>query len=137
MKTCKRGHKRLESETSCTECRKITSKAWYHSNIEEKRAYMRKHSKIRYQLKKSEYKDKKRQNMYGISSIQYEQMFLNQNGACAICLQKSKKALCIDHNHATKKVRGLLCHSCNKGLGIFKDNPENLIRAIDYLRSYV
>lgn len=44
-----------------------------------------------------------------------------------------KKSLSIDHNHQTGKVRGLLCHHCNVGLGHFKDNIELLNSALDYL----
>lgn len=42
----------------------------------------------------------------------------------------------LDHNHVTGQVRGLLCQSCNIGLGGFGDNVENLIRAIEYLNHY-
>jgi hypothetical protein len=134
MKICKRGHQRTDDIVGCAECRKITSKAWYHNNIEEKRKYMKEHSNARYRLKKSEYKDKKRLRLYGISPDEYQAMILTQNNVCAICIKKSDKTLCVDHCHATTKVRGLLCHSCNKGLGVFGDSIENLERAITYLR---
>jgi protein-arginine kinase activator protein McsA len=55
---------------------------------------------------------------------------LSKNG-CNIC--GSHKALHVDHNHETDKVRGILCQLCNRGLGHFKDNPQLLSTAITYL----
>lgn len=73
---------------------------------------------------------------YGITIVQYNQMFLSQNGRCAICdISQSEisKRLAVDHCHVTGNVRKLLCDGCNKGLGHFKDNPELLQKAISYL----
>lgn len=60
---------------------------------------------------------------------------------CAICkepqsvlLKGELKRLAVDHCHKTKKIRGLLCDNCNKGLGLFKDKPELLNSASEYLR---
>jgi len=53
-------------------------------------------------------------------------------GNCQICNRKEK--LCIDHNHQSGYVRGVLCNSCNSGLGFFKDNAELLCHAIGYLK---
>ena len=66
-------------------------------------------------------------------------MLASQDGASgAICGTKEfggpGKVAAVDHDHGTGKVRGLLCASCNVGLGAFKDNPERIQRAIDYLR---
>lgn len=69
---------------------------------------------------------------YGITPEDYEKMFKKQKGKCAICGIKKDK-LDIDHCHTTKKVRGLLCGSCNRALGLLKDNTEFLNNAIKYL----
>lgn len=83
-----------------------------------------------YDLKKS----------YGIDLQEYERMFKEQNGCCLICNthiseinSKHKKNLCVDHCHISGKIRGLLCDSCNRGLGLFKDNILILNNAIKYL----
>jgi len=60
-----------------------------------------------------------------------------QNFGCAICgitEEETKKSFCVDHDHKTGKVRGLLCNNCNHGLGLFKDNTLFLARAINYLK---
>ena len=71
---------------------------------------------------------------YGITEEVYQQMLIDSNGICPIC--DCKRTLHIDHNHQTGKVRGLICTSCNTGLGKFKDNIELLTNALKYLKRY-
>lgn len=58
-----------------------------------------------------------------------------QNGVCAICKKTCTcgRSLAVDHNHKTGKVRALLCSRCNRGLGLFMENPEYLNAAKEYL----
>lgn len=71
---------------------------------------------------------------YGLSEQEYMALIEKQANRCAICGSKDEgKVLCVDHDHNTGKVRGLLCHNCNVGLGNFKDNSEVLASAIGYL----
>lgn len=64
----------------------------------------------------------------------YKRMYASQDGACAICEAKREPmGLVIDHNHATGKVRGLLCNACNIGIGHLKDSPDVLEAALQYL----
>jgi len=64
----------------------------------------------------------------------YETLFKEQKGVCAICNQVPKnRKLSIDHDHKTRKIRGLLCGRCNIALGFFKDNIFLLQRALNYL----
>lgn len=75
---------------------------------------------------------------YGISPDDYNRMFDEQNGCCAICgkhQSQLKKRLYVDHNHKTGKVRKLLCQHCNTLLGFADDNENVLQAAIRYLRS--
>jgi len=62
----------------------------------------------------------------------YTKQFLKQQAHCAICGGITEE-LCIDHDHETNELRGLLCRDCNYGIGCFKDNPQSLYRAGDYL----
>lgn len=68
-------------------------------------------------------------------------MHCTQGGLCAICggdgfVMKGchKMKLVVDHCHETGVVRGLLCHNCNRGLGLFKDSETSLVEAIKYLK---
>ncbi len=71
---------------------------------------------------------------YNLTESEYLALYVKQNGSCAICGSKSLgKTLSIDHCHKTDNIRGLLCNYCNTGLGMFKDNIGNLIKAIGYL----
>lgn len=54
--------------------------------------------------------------------------------ACEICGLRSDMNLCLDHEHLTGAFRGWLCRNCNVGLGHFRDNPEALEKAAQYLR---
>lgn len=77
---------------------------------------------------------------YGLEPEQYAAMEQEQQGLCAICGNPPPEGtrLAVDHNHKTHEVRGLLCSSCNNGLGRFKDEPELLRLAATYLeREYV
>lgn len=83
-----------------------------------------------------EYKRKRKNTelkcYFGITIEDYDRMLKEQNGSCAICETKPLK-LCVDHCHATGKVRGLLCNDCNLGIGKLKDNIKTLQNAISYL----
>lgn len=78
---------------------------------------------------------------YDMSIDDYDKLFAEQDGRCAICkrhqdhlISDRRKVLCVDHDHTTGEVRGLLCGSCNSALGLFKDKIENLQAALDYLQ---
>ena len=74
---------------------------------------------------------------YGITPEQHDAMLAEQAGACAICDTPLGSDPHVDHCHETKEVRGLLCRTCNLGLGHFKDNTARLSRAIAYLSKRV
>lgn len=72
----------------------------------------------------------------GVTPEQWEAMFESQGRACGICpatTPTKDRFWALDHNHATGKVRGILCMHCNVGIGQFKDDPQRLRRAADYL----
>lgn len=87
--------------------------------------------------------DRGKSRYFGIELSDYHKMVEEQQNKCAICLKEETKvykgvvtALSIDHCHVTKKVRRLLCHQCNIGVGSFKDDITLLQSAIDYLKKH-
>ena len=71
---------------------------------------------------------------YGITSEEYDEMFAQQGGRCAVCRSDDPvRYWTVDHDHLTGTVRGILCWHCNIGLGHFRDDIANLIAAADYL----
>ena len=78
----------------------------------------------------------KQRSITNISKYEYAKLLIEQNNSCAICgvsATELKRELSVDHNHETDKIRGLLCHHCNIGLGNFKDSTTLLSVAIEYL----
>jgi hypothetical protein len=70
---------------------------------------------------------------YGMSRIAWDRVVREQAGRCAICNVELRKC-CIDHNHQTGQIRGLLCLHCNSGIGFFKDNPNLAVQGAEYLK---
>ena len=73
--------------------------------------------------------------LYGLTIQEYENMRLNQGGKCAIC-EEFTEVLQVDHSHKTGRVRGLLCASCNNGLGQLKDSIYIIKNSMLYLRQF-
>ncbi|MCZ2111131.1 MAG: endonuclease VII domain-containing protein [Dehalococcoidia bacterium] len=74
---------------------------------------------------------------FNLTPEQYEEMVQAQQGRCAVCEREPvSKRLAVDHNHATGRVRALLCHHCNVALGHADDSPARLRALADYLESH-
>jgi hypothetical protein len=76
---------------------------------------------------------------YGITLEDYNRMFEEQGGRCAICGTHqcaTGRALAVDHDHKTGKVRGLLCQACNTAIGKLNDDPELIHKAADYVATH-
>jgi Recombination endonuclease VII len=73
--------------------------------------------------------------LYGIGLVQHEQLLDQQGGVCAICARppRGKRPLDVDHDHATDRVRGLLCGNCNRAVGLLDENPDLFDRAKAYV----
>lgn len=98
----------------------LASQRWRDNNEEEFKAYQRK-----YDLWKN----------YGITVEEFEAKLTEQAGKCAICNSLMDRP-CVDHDHDTDEVRGLLCRTCNSGIGLLKDDILIAQSAVDYLKKW-
>lgn len=103
----------------------------------------RKHQRTR--LSGQALRDYQRQYNYDMGPEEYKARVEKQKNVCAICLReeqcinyqtKERQSLSVDHDHKTGKNRDLLCQDCNRGLGLFDDDPELLERAAQYLKRH-
>lgn len=78
-------------------------------------------------------------NYYGITLAEYNLILESQGFRCAICKDDNikigrKKEFYVDHDHATGRVRGILCHGCNSGIGMFKESLSIIESAAEYMK---
>lgn len=102
---------------------------YYAKNTEK----MRQRARDYYKNNKDKERDKYRLSKYGVDG---RELLEEQGGRCASCAIDVTKAFCIDHDHITGKIRGVLCNSCNLSLGYAKDSKEVLSGLIKYLEKY-
>jgi hypothetical protein len=135
----------------CIICKEEKDIGEFYKSIRYKSGYLRRCKKCsinavrRSRAKKLEYyqrqdtlsRQKSRLASYGLKPNEYDTMVLKQQNLCGICSNPSeRKNLAVDHDHETGEIRGLLCISCNAGLGFFKDNPNILEKALVYLSQF-
>lgn len=114
---------------------------WYKPLIQNSGASKeaaREYAKVYRKLYPHKSKEQNLRKMFKIGLEDYDTMFNNQNGLCAICGEPETqyKYMPVDHCHKTGKIRGLLCSHCNKALGLFKENISILKGAIDYVNQH-
>jgi hypothetical protein len=150
----------------CIECSKSYSLSYYEENKEKSNKQSREYynnNKEELSEKSKEYRKKNRdiilkrtkeydashtdskrdkylRRTYGITLDDYNQMYADQDGKCAICgkpqSELKSSILGVDHNHENGQVRALLCSSCNSVLGHSKENVSILNRVIEYIKKY-
>ena len=134
---CKECHNRSRAVYRVTAKEKVNAKKREHyercreSYLAYNRSDKRRASVFKWKLEKQ----------FGITVEQFDEMLRKQGGACAVCGRppteinghRHKHRLHVDHDHATGRVRGLLCNSCNVAIGCLKDDIGVLYAAIDYL----
>lgn len=138
--TCKE-----EKETSEFYLRKGRGEKGYRSQCKicHNKNWLEKSKKERTEVNKAAYRYTLRK-LYGVSEDQFNTLFEEQRGKCKICetpitnrfLDEYSAKTHLDHCHRTGVVRGILCHMCNSGLGLFNDDPDILRKAADYVEKF-
>lgn|SRR5690606_10540128 len=90
-----------------------------------------------WQRRRHQAKWRRVEKLYGLTEETFLLLVSAQGGACGLCAEPiSGSGIHVDHCHATGKVRALLCGPCNQGIGLLRESPELLAKAIDYLRRH-
>jgi hypothetical protein len=133
----------------CSACNPSVRRAWQKADQKRQNpgAFSAQQAKYR-KTYAAAHPDKQRQvyrrynlkRLYGMSEAEYDALLSSQSGGCAICgtAEPGGRGDCfkVDHDHVTGMVRALLCHGCNLGIGMFRDDPELLEEAASYLRAH-
>lgn len=121
--------KTYRESSEVKEAANTRSKKWYADNVERARKYAKENPEdpVNRLLRN-----------YGMTRYEYDLLLVSQNHKCAVCESptgnKVGHRLVVDHDHSTGQVRGLLCHSCNRGIGMLRDSAVILKRAFNYLK---
>jgi len=113
--------------------RAAAAKRWRDKNPERVKEIARKYRAVR---GKEMSRERYLRTAYGLTTTAFSALLVGQGDACAICRTDSPNShgWCVDHDHATGKVRGILCHSCNSGIGALQDSATVIEAALSYLR---
>lgn len=130
----KASDRRRGLRSTCKTCDKAVKSAYYWANPDKFRALAKKwHAANPETARNCQLKKK-----FGITLAQYNELLNLQNGVCAICqkLCASGMALAVDHDHEVTPlaIRGLLCNTCNRAIGLLRDSPQICLSAASYLQ---
>jgi hypothetical protein len=158
---CKNGHisARYTKGGHCSECINTFNKserglAWHRNyektpkqkerrNLPQNKEKRIERDRVRYPKRREWSRDNRFKNKYGLSLKEFEERKIAQGNKCAICKivfadkSHTNSSCCVDHCHSTGIVRGLLCTSCNHGIGKFFDSPFLLRNAANYLKRHI
>lgn len=129
---------------SCTSCHKVARRAWYVRNREAVIAKVRRWQRAnpeRFNAQQRQHRERyplqlrqlHLRRKYGMTLDDYDNLLAAQDGGCAICADRPRDGRSMHVDHKGEVVRGILCVRCNNALGQFKDDPELMLRAAEYL----
>lgn len=132
-------YRRLDKENRCKGCVSELRKIAYKKNPEKIINWVRRYRKGN----PEKIRDTKLKQTYGVSVENWNKMFSEQNGVCAICKKPEKTIwrgrvvnLSVDHDHETLEVRGLLCIKCNRAFGLLEESIETMLAMIEYAEKF-
>lgn len=130
---CKSCHRERKSEyrERTIEERKKKEAEWYQRRSEYKKGYKR----LFYGKNKEKIQSRRRELKYGVDNDGVRALLEVQGEKCGICKKSIGMDACVDHDHETREIRGLLCKGCNLAIGCFKDNKLLVMSAYTYLNS--
>lgn len=111
---------KIGHDRKCKRCRNLKTDDW--------------EAKPENRLKRREYYYQRQYKMSLEDRKKFKELHGYKCNICGITEEQHKRSLFIDHDHITGKVRGLLCDNHNKGLGVFKDSIDHLLKAVEYLK---
>lgn len=123
--------------TDCRQCVRLYGTVYRDKNKELIQKKKREYHRQKPEIKRNSYL----KLTYGMTEDDYARKCIEQDYVCAICKTKEvnniqHRHFYIDHCHKSGKIRGILCHHCNSGIGHFKDDLSLLKSAINYLHVY-
>ena len=121
----------------CKDCKAAMVRGYVEKNREDVRSRQRARNKTPQGRRATRSQNLK--TKFGISVREFDERFRAQDKCCAICKRRRKtkdKSFALDHDHSTGSLRGILCHSCNRALGLADDNTRLLRAAIKYLERH-
>lgn len=136
-----------ERDYTCSTCRGVKRGTEFRWSLYKRDSYCKvcRRARDRERYKNSNGAGKDRvfdqslRRLYGITLAQYDEILAKQGHLCALCGERpdSDRRMHVDHDHATGKIRAVLCHHCNLMLGNAKDSVNRLRQAIAYLERHV
>lgn len=111
------------------------TKRWQRENPEKYKAWRERNLAANSERRRKWHRRYHLRSKYGLSVEDYEFLMVVYDSKCGICGREQPDGLHIDHEHESGRIRGLLCGSCNRAIGLMQDSPKVLRAAAKYLEN--